>query len=778
MATAALPPPLPPVHSISRPHSPRNFLKENIEEVRELSELNREKHEAEAEQKRLEEETALLKEMGLLDMNAKSDAIRSVVCSRNASRSNSPNKIKLRSRSSSPNAKVLPSAILHFENISSGSSEFVNGDDGMAPVTHKSRVRSVSRSQPQSNDGSPKHSKIPKRQSSVSPSRKRDRSNSKKVENNLNKNQRFISNSTSSINETIRIGSQIHDKKNMSKSTQLLNIAPAHIKGKPPISPGRGGPPPSNKTINPKRLSPIVGTPSKSPIDDYKPGSARTSTKPSPVAKKPIKTAGNTPATSRLNSRQPSRNVSRDPSPEKRKTATRTSSIKTVTKPVTRAASTRMTQKSTVPKTEPKKPINRTNSMKSLTRTPSTKTLNEKPPMLKKRDSKKDLKAQSTSKINEVGVRKEAANEKKSPVKTEKGKNGTDKNTTKSNIKGNKKDKEQTNEEVKKTVESTAVGGDEVTTQDNETQYDKLTNEKGDLIILTKKNIVSMTTAAITSQPLEVVTKVTNQLPTVLEKAREKGIFERNSSKDSLAPKEDDRQQAKTDDKKEPSKEKIEEEKSDAQKTKPQVTASKTNSTYFSEDNVKLKPLLPPYNNPQVERAKQRIDDILKSPEVSTENIINTPTPPPKLKTFKNIVDKTKNDIKDSKDETTNKFMNLKKQMEKQKDVTTEEIRTEATKIVESIITPVEEPKEVEKPEKPKEELKKEIEPIVMVVNEKTNSPKAEVVEKVTETLVKGEPEVEVQSSNMSTPGIEKITIHNKMADSNGSDKSNQSNGG
>lgn len=775
MATAALPPPLPPLHSISRPHSPRNFLKENIEEVRELSELNREMHEAEAEQIRLEEEAALLKEMGLLDMNAKSDAIRSVVCSRNVSRSNSPNKIKLRSRSSSPGAKILPSAILHFENISSDSSEFINGDDGMTPVTHKSRVRSVSRSQPQSNDGSPKHSKIPKRQSSVSPSRKRDSSNSRKVENNLNKNQRFISNSTSSIHETIRIGSQNHDKRNMSKSTQLLNIAPSHIKGKPPVSPGRGGPPPSNKYINPKRLSPIVGTPNKSPIEDYKPGSARTSTKPSPVAKKPIKTAGNTPATSRFNSRQPSRNVSRDPSPEKRRTVTRTSSMKTVTKPVTRAASTRTTQRPTVPKIEPKKPINRTNSMKSLTRTPSTKTLNEKPPILKKRDSKKDLKAQSTSKIDEVGVRKESAkNEKKSPVKAERKKNVTDKSTTKSILKGNKKDKEQANEEVKKTLESTAVGGDEVKTQDNETQYDKLTNEKGDLIILTKKNIVSMTTAAITSQPLEVVTKVTNQLPTVLEKAREKGIFERNSSKDSLAPKEDDKQQGKTEDKKEAPKEKIVEEKSDLHKAKSQASNSKT----LPEDNVKLKPLLPPYNNPQVERFKQRIDDILKSPEVSTENIINTPTPPPKLKTFKNLADKTKNDIKDAKDEMTNKFIDIKNQMAKQKDVTREEIRTEATKIVESIITPVEEPKEVEKPENPKEEVKKEIEPIVMVVNEKTNSPKAEVVEKVTETLVKGEPEVEVQSSNMSSPGVEKMTMQNKMADSNGSDKSNQSNGG
>lgn len=776
MATAALPPPLPPIHNISRPHSPRNFLKENIEEVRELSELNRERHEAEADQKRLEDETALLKEMGLLDSNAKSDAIRSIVCSRNASRSNSPNKIKLRSRSNSPNAKVLPPAILHFENISASSSEYINGDDGMAPVTHNSRVRSVSRSQPQSNDGSPKHSKIPKRQSSVSPVRKTNVPNSNKVENSLNKNQRFISNSTSSIHETIRIGSQSHDKRSMSKSTQFLNIAPSHIKGKPPISPGRGGPPPSNKYINPKRLSPIVGTPNKSPVEGNKPNSARTPTKPSPVTKKPIKTAGNTPATSRLNSRQPSRTVSRDQSPEKRKTVARNSSIKTVTKPVTRAASTKTTQKPTVPKIEPKKPINRTNSMKSLTRTLSTKTLNEKPPMLKKRDSKKDLKAQSTSKIDEVGAKKESAKiERKSPVKADRGKDVTDKTATKSSLKGNKKDKKQTNEEATKTTESTAVGGDEVSTQDNETQYDKITNEKGDLVILTKKNIVSMTTAAITSQPLEVVTKVTNQLPAAFEKAREKGIFERNSSKDSLAPKEDDQQQPKTEDKKDATKEKIEEEKSDSQKPKPQTSAPKPAAGYFSEDNLKLKPLLPPYNNPQVERAKQRIDDLLKSPEVSTENIGHAPTPPPKLKTFKTIADKTKNDIKDSKEETTNIFMDLKSQMEKQKDKTTEEIRTEATKIVESIITPVEEPKEVEKLKK---EVKKEIEPIVLVVNEKSNGPKAEVVEKVTETLVKGEPEVEVQSSNMSTPGVEKMAIQNKTMESNGSDKSNQSNGG
>ena len=63
---------------------------------------------------------------------------------------------------------------------------------------------------------------------------------------------------------------------------------------------------------------------------------------------------------------------------------------------------------------------------------------------------------------------------------------------------------------------------DNVIKQDNETQYDK---ENNDLVLMTKKNIISMTPAAITSQPLELVNTVTNQLPAAFEKAREKGIF-------------------------------------------------------------------------------------------------------------------------------------------------------------------------------------------------------------------------------------------------------------
>lgn len=770
MATATLPPPTQPILNLSRPHSPRNFLKENIEEVRELSELNREKHEAEAEQKRIEEETALLIEMGLLDKNAKSDAIRSVVCSRTTSRSNSPSKIKLRSRSNSPSA-MTQTAVVHFEQIPS--KEFINVDDGMAkPVTHLSRVRSISRSQPQSNDGSPKHSKIPKRQSSVSPTRtnRRDGSSSRKpVENNLNRNQRFISNSTSSIHETIRVGGQAHDKRNMSKSTQLLNIAPAHIKGKPPISPGRPiGPPPSNKSINSKRLSPIVGTPSKSPIDDPKPSSAKGPTKTPPAPKKPVKTAGNTPATSRLNSRQPSRNISRDPSPEKRKPLTKStinrtpSNTNSKSRPVARSVSTRAPQRPVVTKTDVKKPINRTNSMKSLSRTPSTKTLYEKPPLLKKRDSKQDLKSQSTNKIDEAGAKKDTIKEdRKSPRKVVKDVPN----------KSPKVEKKETKVEAKEVIEPV---NSTVTTQDNETQYDKITNDKGELVILTKKNIVSMTTAAITSQPLEVVTKVTNQLPAAFEKAREKGIFERNSSKDSLAPKEEEKEPSKAE-AKDANKDKIEEEKTDDKKAKN----TKTTTTVFIEDNVKLKPLLPPYNNPQVERVKQRIDDILKSPEVSTENIVATTS---KVKettksTFKIVADKTKMDIKEAKDDVATKLTDIKDAVVKQNEKMTEEIRSEASKIVDSIITPVEEPKDIK--EKPKTDVKKNIEPIVMVVNEKKSSPdKNEVVEKVNETLVKGEPEVEVQSSNVSTPGVARMELQNKMADGNASDKSAQSNGG
>ncbi|XP_052747922.1 protein stum [Galleria mellonella] len=797
MAQAATLQPL--IHTLSRPHSPRNFLKENIEEIRELSELNREKHEAEAQRKKMEEEEALLKEMGLLDKNARSDAIRSVVCSRTTSRSNSPNKINLRSRSNSP------SAILHFENIPPNSKEYINQDDGMPkPVTHKSRIRSVSRSQPQSNDGSPKHSsKIPKRQNSVSPSR-RDNSKSRLPENSLNKNQRFISNSTSSIHETIKVGSQVHDKRAISKSTQFLNIAPAHIRGKPPISPGRGGPPPANKAINSKRLSPIVGTPNKSPIEDLKPKSAKTPTKPSPVARKPIKTAGNTPATSRFNSRQPSRAVSRDPSPDKRKAAAKVSSTsksvtKTPSKPITRTPSSKSIQKPIVTnKPEPKKPINRTNSVKSLTRTPSTKTLYEKPPLLKKRDSKKDLteKSQSMNKINEVGAKKD----ERKPIKSAK----KDKD-----LKDDSKKKEKG--QVTKSVDS-CTGGDEVTKQDNETQYDKITNEKGELVILTKKSVVSMTTAAITSQPLEVVTTVTNQLPTALEKAREKGIFERLSSKESLAPKDEEKEderanseikevpekakekenekdkekdngkekgkniEKRTENEKESVKELDKEKSEKVEEKKPIKPTKNPERTIFADENVKLKLLQPPYNNPQVEKVRQKIENILKEPEVSTENILAiSPKAAPETKnTLKNVGNKTKTEIKETKDEVASKLTDIKNEVVKQNDKMAAEIRSEASKIVDSIMTPIENPKVKEIEEK--KEPKKEVEPIVVVVNEKKKNGPTEI-EKMTETLVKGEPEVEVQSSNLSTPGTEKMVLH-QPADGSASDKSTHSNGG
>ncbi|XP_046974512.1 protein stum [Vanessa cardui] len=724
MATTATLLPPPPAH---RP--PRDFLKENMEEIRELSELNREKNEAEAEKKKRDEEIALLKEMGILD---KKGEVKSVVNSRSNSRSNSPPKINMRSRSNSP------SAILHYENIPRGSSEYLNKDDGAPkPVTHRSRLRSISKSQPQSNNGSPKNSKIPKRQNSVSPSRSNSRQS---LDRNLNRNQRYMSNSTSSIHETIRIGSQVHDKRT-SQSTQHLSISPSNIKGKPPISPGKSGPPPSNKSINPKRLSPIVGTPSKSPVEDTKPGSAKAPTKPNPAARKTTKTAGATPATSRFNSRQPSSTTSRDPSPDKRK-----GPVKSVTKPsngtakpISRTTSTRTTQKPPVSnKVEPKKPVSRTNSVKNLSRVPSSKALNDKPP-LSRQASKKDLseKSKSTSKINETGTKKSNV-EKKISKKTDDIKNVEI-------VKKQKKVEDSTTD---------ANVGKEIVKHDNGTQYDKLTNEKGELVILTKKNIVSMTTAAITSQPLEVVATVTNQLPATFEKAREKGIFDSLNSKDSLLDKEDEKET---------------EDKTDKEEKKPVKSKTNQERTIFTEDHVKLRPLQPPYNNPQVERVKQKIDSILKEPEISTENILAAA----KAKEAKEVAEKAKSAAKDVKNKASDKLSEAQDNIKKSEEMSSE-IRTEAAKIVDSIMTPVEEPKDIVEKSK---DIKKTIEPIVTVVNEKKNEVKTETVEKINETLVQGGPELEVLSSNLSTPGAENMTLHSNAARGSASDKSH-SNGG
>ncbi|XP_038217193.1 protein stum [Zerene cesonia] len=714
-----LPQPLP-----NRPHSPRNFLKENMAEIREISEINREKHEAEAEKKRKEEEIALLKEMGLID---KKGEVKSVVNSRTNSRSNSPSKINFRSRSNSP------SAILCVESVR-GSSELLNGDS-TKPV-YRSRVRSISRSQPESKNGSPKHSKIPKRQNSVSPSRSRAM---KPVSNNLNKNQRFISNSTSSIHETIRIGSQIHDKRAI-QSTQNLNIAPSLIKGKPPISPAKNGPPPSNKLINAKRLSPIVGTPSKSPIDDPKPGSAKPPTKTSAIQKKPVKTTGNTPATSRLTSRQTSRTTSRDPSPDKRVT-NKSENKPNLPKPITKSASDKAATKPGPNKTEPKKPVSRTNSVKNLSRTPSTKNLNDKPP-LQKTNSKKDLsdKSKSTNKINVIGT-----------------------TSSRKTARSDDKNKKEISKSSKDSVDIVKnKNGDEVTTQDNETQYDKMLNENGELVILTKKNVVSMTTAAITSQPLEVVATVTNQLPAALEKAREKGMFERLSSKDSLIVKEEEKETSEI-------KETVESKMEKEEKRPPRHKNSE--KTLFTEDNVKLKLLHPPYNNPQLERVKQKIEEILKEPEISTENILSSAG---KVREHKEIIkqveDTIKADVEEVKDEASIKITEVKDQVMKQADETSAEIRSEVTKIVDSIITPVGEPKDTLKAN-----VKESIEPLVKVVSEKKQEIKSDI-EKVNETLVKGEPDLEVQNSNLPAHA-DKITIHVKKADEL-SDKSAHSNGG
>ncbi|XP_047513879.1 protein stum [Pieris napi] len=710
MAQAAtmLPQPLP-----SRPHSPRNFLKENMAEIKEISEINREKHEAEAEKKRKEEEIALLKEMGLLD---KKGEVKSNVNSRTNSRSTSPTKINLRSRSNSP------SAILHFEKVPTGSTEFLSTDGSKA--VHRSRVRSVTRSQPESKITSPRNSKIPTRQNSVSPTR----SNTKKyVPNNLNRNQKYMSNSTSSIHETIRIGSQIHDKRAV-QSTQNLNVPQSIIKGKPPISPGKSGPPPSNKFINPKRLSPIVGTPNKSPVDDVTSNSGRTPSKISALQKKQTKATGPSPI-----SRPNSKTASQDSNSDKR-LANKSVSKPPTAKPINKTISNKTTIKPPVPtKTEPKKPVSRTNSVKNLSRASSTKNLLEKPP-LKKTASKIDLteKPKSAKKIggNITETGKKAENSKK-------------------------------NDKVKQNSDKLSKG-DEVTTQDNETQYDKARNENEELVILTKKNIVSMTTAAITSQPLEVVTTVTNQLPAALEKAREKRILDRLSSKDSLNGKEEEQESSGSKEDVEPPKlEKIEKE----EKRPPRHKNS--DKTLFAEDNIKLKLLQPPYNNPQLERVKQKIEEILKEPEISTENILSTGKIKEAKDNFKKAAETTKSDTKETKDNAVNKVSDLKDQVLKQSEEMTVNIRSEAKEIVDSIITPVEEPIKIEQPKV------KDVEPTVKVVNEKKTDIKSDV-EKVTENLVKGEGEVEVQSSNLSSG--DKIKIEIKKADG-GSDKSAHSNG-
>lgn len=803
-----------PTVSFERPLTPpRNYIKENIQEVKELSQFNKERNEEIAARKKFEEELEILKELGLISDGKVASYAK-------------PGVTRVDSRS-----RMISPSILHFENIPiSSRAHYEDAFDQFAwkPSTGKTSMRAVSRSQPQSKSGSPQHhSKIPRRQASVSPPRQSritfEQSPPSKMSNRISADGRFISNSTSSINDK-RVFSVITDDndnpmnpelsyESRSRSSQNLEAPTSILKSKPPRSPSRLGPPPTSKGINSKRLSPIVATPDKSPA---KPGVDRgksktptpTVTSPSRIPKRPSKSLATTPNSSKPPSRAPSRTPSRgallDSTSKKSTSVSKTpnkSSNQTSKTPSGRNSRidmhsesktadgkpglkrinsrTSITSKmSTTGKPELTRTNSRTSLAKTLSRTNSIKSINEKPGTLRRKSSMKNLKEKI---INEDGSN-EKRPKSKSPLADRK------------NMKGTKDKTENT---------------DEINTQDSETQYDKLSQLDMSLIPMTKSNIISMTTAAITAQPLEIAAKVTSQLPAAFEKAREKGMFDRNSSSDSLAAKMLG-ESTKTDDTTKDGKD-SKDAKGDKEKNL-QKTASKTSLGSVKEEKepmkkggMKLIPVGDGALDPQLEKVKMKIENILKSNQSSVVDLKARVEMDEKLaaervkKTLEKAAEKVENDSKTVTEKAIiekppDKLVNLETPPSLKSDPSTKldenkakaaEVKpkpTEETKPApdkpaingngkknasDKTIPPVEAVAPKTEPPKPATEakpqppaqviqvkesvIKKEtLTPDVKVVNEKTLGTVDDGGEKVTETIVRGEPDVEVQSGNVS----------------------------
>lgn len=797
-----------PTVSFERPPTPpRNYIKENIQEIKELSQFNKERNEELAAQKKFEEELEILKELGVIS-DAKLISI------------GHPGVKRVDSRS-----KMISPSILHFENIPIGSRpQYEDAFDSFSwkPPTGKTSMRAVSRSQPQSKSGSPQHhSKIPRRQASVSPPRQKisfeDQSPSR-MSNRISADGRFISNSTSSINDK-RVFSVVTDdalnpelsSQSRSKSSQNLEAPTSILKSKPPKSPNKLGPPPTSKTINSKRLSPIVATPDKSPAKDGSVkgnvGKSKTPTprvtSPSKIPKRPSKSLATTPNGSRAPSRAPSRGTLADSATLKKANAAAKASNQ-----AGKTTSGRNSRSETRPDSKDGKPtlkrinsrtsisskmsfagkpeLTRTNSRtslaKSLTRTNSIKSINEKSGTLKRKTSMKNLK--------ETSIEENASKEKSPKSKS---------------ARSNKSDKSEKKEGKRK---------DEIPTQDSETQWDKLSQidmSLDKLIPLTKGNVVSMTTAAITSQPLEIAAKVTSQLPAAFEKARDRGILGRNSSSDSIAVK-TMVEATKADGAETTTKN----EKTDKDKKDLQKTASKTSLGSVKEEKepvkkggVKLVPLSDIKLDPQMEKVKMKIENILKSNQSSVVDLKERVEREEKLaaekmsKALEKAAENVENDVKKvtetaiiekppdkmiSVDPPTSKLKkDGKKDDEKKKN--SEDARQVPPKetnghsgsngvatmnvskkngVDMSGITPVESvPTKVDvaktnldSSKSPHAEMvivkesvvkKDTIIPNVKLVNEKgLGNPVVDGSERVTESIVRGEPDVEVQSGNIS----------------------------
>lgn len=766
------------------PTPARDYIKENIDEVKELSEFNREKNMLLAEQKKIDEEMEILRELGVLDNKG---LLR-----------HGTNLGDLYSRSGSPTGMQNENGNVPNSKVSY--SEF----EARRRSSTKVNFQNMSKSQPQSKSGSPSHtSRIPKRTDGpFSPLKERTKSNlsPSKMSNKINPGGRFISNSTGSIHEK-RVFSVLPSDSNdesyepPSQRSRYKSNQQSNTKSK---SPGKLGPPPMRGNANSKRLSPIESTPDKSP-SSTKSGRVADSRSRTALSKTPSTTQLNirrgarsqvtSPDTSRTPSRAGARSTSRagnDPKETPIRKATSTSRINNDNRAGNRAPMKKGYSRSTnsieSSDNEGKPPFKRMSSKSSIVSSQGSGK-----PDLRRQNSKTSLMNAKLSRTNSIKSMKgitdiTGALRAKSTLRNLQEKSGEE-------VPGKGKGKKSTRDQEEET--------DAIPKQDNETQYDKVSQleiSMDKLIPLTKTNVVSMTTAAITAQPLEIAAKVTSQLPTTFEKAREKRAFDRNSSSDSIAAKALENKEG-------------EEEGGDSKLEKTtsrtsMISIKEEKSNMIIHDNVKLKPLSDSQLDPKVEKVKQKIDNILKSTsssvvdlrdKVSNEGRLSADKVKQTLEKVTEKVDdlsKTIEETSEKVETATNETDSTKTDKEKRPDSASsrtaeqvkkaiskkimDEVKKNMTKEKDPIATassafmsvkPQPKPSPAADSPKPKpegtptpkvkSEIKKEenakkesLMPSVTVVNEPVSG--LSEPEEITEQIVRGDPDVEVQSGNTS----------------------------
>lgn len=308
------------------------------------------------------------------------------------------------------------------------------------------------------------------------------------------------------------------------------------------------------RILKPTTLSPILGTPNKD--SDTNEGQAKVEDKVKSPSKIPLtvitvarlntkvnsKTNSRdpSPSKSRLSSKSNSRVNSRDPSPSKPKIEKITNVKKVEPKksrmtPITVSKSlTRTTSKKPAEPTKKDNTLKRTTTIKksvSSTAVDKTKSSglkktssfrNENPEGAKK-EAASTKKEPSTLKKEPSNLKKEPSNLKKEtsnlkkepPIKRENSNLKKDSGNLKRESSSQKipLSKRKSEENMMKKLEKKNSFKNDKIEEDEKPKEDPENEKFEKLVPMTKNNVVSMTTAAITAQPVQITTTLTNQIP-------------------------------------------------------------------------------------------------------------------------------------------------------------------------------------------------------------------------------------------------------------------------